>query len=298
MPEAGKSGGQRDGSTGGRAGRGRGRWRSVEIAAVARHVAVRVGTFDAQSAVQVLVGGEGVDGIGLRARPERAALHAGIIFVVQALVRGLGVQIDGAGAGGTRRSALVGEVESAAGKIADDGGVAAHRQIAAERQRKRADGAGKSWRGWIVRKDYVGDLFGGDRRARNFDFILAGRGIEEVVAEAVGGGGVGERLGECRVRVNEGERRARLTACGHGADAHGRSGKRDAARIEDDVVFARALRVGWSDCTGNDMQRERQQCPEKPHRFSALEARCDFRSYHWFVRSIQHQCLISEHAAF
>ena len=143
-----------------------------------------------------MVGSESVDGIGLRAGAERATLDAGVIFVVQALVGGFGVEIDGAGAGGPGRRALICEVQRATGEIADDGGVAAHRQVAAEGQRKSADGAGKCRRGWIVGQNHIGDLFGGDGRAGDFDFVFSRSGVKEIVAEAVGNGGIGERLRE------------------------------------------------------------------------------------------------------
>src|SRR5260370_39580782 len=82
--------------------------------------------------------------------------------------------------------------------MADDGGVAAHRQVAAESQRKRADGAGICRRGWIVRQNHIGDLFGGDGGAGKFDFVFYGRGGGKKVAQAVWGGGVGGRRGEDR----------------------------------------------------------------------------------------------------
>ncbi len=93
-----------------------------------------------QSAVHVLVRGEGVDDVGLRAGAERADLRAGVILVIEALVRGFGVEIDGAGAGRAWGQALVCEGQRAAGEVANDGGVAVHREVAAERQRKGADG--------------------------------------------------------------------------------------------------------------------------------------------------------------
>jgi len=52
-------------------------------------------------------------------------------------------------------------------------------------------------------QNYVGNLLGGDGRAGDFDFVFSWRGVEEIVAETVGGGGIGERLGERGVRVNE-----------------------------------------------------------------------------------------------
>ena len=149
-----------------------------------------------ETRVEVLACGKRVDNVRLHAGAERAALHTGLIFVVEALVRSLGVEIDGACAGGSRRRALIGEVQRAAGEIADDGSVAVNRQIAAKRQGKRGDGARKRRRGRVVRQNHVGDLLGGDGRAGDFDFVFSRSGVEEIVAETVGGGGIGERLRE------------------------------------------------------------------------------------------------------
>ena len=238
--------------------------------------------------VDVLRGGEGVGDVGLGAiaGAERANLRAGVVLVVEALVGGFGVEIDGAGRGRAGSRALIGDIERAAGQIADDRGVAADGEVAAESEGKGADG-GKCGRGGIVGEYDVGDLLGGDVRAGNFDFVFAGSGVEEIVAHAVGGGGVGESLGEAGVRVDKRERRAGLAAGGHGADAHGGSGERDAAGVEDDVVLARALGVRGSDRSRHDMQQERQQSREKRHcdgahraGLKAGKARRDFESYH------------------
>src|SRR4029077_7504370 len=110
-------------------------------------------------------------------------------FVVEALVGGLGVEIDRARTRGTWRRGLIGQIERPAGEIADDAGVAVHGEIAGEVQREGADRAAaaeaaEGWRAWIVGQDYVGELLGGDARAGDFDFVFAGGGVEEIVAQA------------------------------------------------------------------------------------------------------------------
>ncbi len=102
----------------------------------------------------------------------------------------------------------------------------------------------------IARQNYVGDLPGGDLRTGDFDFIVARSGVEKIVAHAVGGGGIGESLGEGGVRENLREWSAGLAGGGHCADADGSSGERDAARVENDVVFAGALRTSGRNCAG------------------------------------------------
>ena len=227
------------------------------------------------AAVEVLVCGERVYGVGLRAAGggDGADLRARVVLVVEPLVGGLRVDIHGACAGRARRRALVGHGERAAGQVADNRGAAVDGEVAAEVQRKRADAAGKCGRGGIVRQNDVGDLLGGDSRAGDFDFVFSGRGVEKIVAKAVGGGGIRESLGERGVGINQRQRRAGLAARGHGANANRGAGEWDSPRIKYNVVFARALRVRRSDRTGPHMQRQRQQCPKKPH--------CNFRSYHY-----------------
>ncbi len=73
--------------------------------------------------------------------------------------------------------------------------------------------------------------------------VAAGRGVEVIVAEAVGGERIGRGSGESRVGVERGERRA--GRAGGGILAHGddRAGERFARGAEGDVVLARALRA-------------------------------------------------------
>ncbi len=79
----------------------------AEVSAVTGHVYVRIGPFGVSVAVKILVRGKSVDDGSLRAGADRADLRSGVILVVEALVGGLGVEIDGAGAGGARRRALI-----------------------------------------------------------------------------------------------------------------------------------------------------------------------------------------------
>ncbi len=171
------------------------------VAAETREAEVRIRTFALKVAVEILLRGEGVGRIGLRAAAacDRTDLGAGVIFVVEALVRSFCVEIYGAGARCAWRRGLIGEIECAAGQIADHRGVAIYCEIAAEVQRERADraaavDAAERWRARIVRQDDVGELLGGDARAGDFDFVFSWRGVEGIVAEAVGGGGISERL--------------------------------------------------------------------------------------------------------
>ena len=251
-------------------------------AAVARDVKPRVRPFVVHIGIEILRRGEGVRDVGLRAGGvgDRPDLRAGFVLVIEALVARFRVQIHGTRGGGAGRGRLIREVERAASERARDAGIPGDAQVAGEVQGERVDGAGardarEIRRGGIAREDDVRDLPRGDARAGDFDFVFAGRGVEGIVAEAIAGGGVGERLRQRGVGIDERERSAGLAAGGHQADANRRSGERHAARIEDDVVFARALRARRRDGTGDDMQRK-QQCPDEPHR--------GFRSYHWWTR--------------
>src|SRR6266403_523343 len=168
------------------------------VAAVACQAEVWIGPLGLEVGIEILLRCERIRHVGLRAAAagDGANLRTGVIFVVQALVGRLGVQIDSAAAGGSRWRGLIREIERAAGQISDDAGVAVHREIAAEVQREGADGAAaaeaaEGRRARIVGQDYVGKLLGGDAGARDFDFVFAGRGVEEIIAQAVGGGGIG-----------------------------------------------------------------------------------------------------------
>src|SRR5205823_1078953 len=164
---------------------------------------------EALISVEVLLRGPIVRDVGLRTGPERAGFCAGFVLVVEKFVSRLGVNTHGARTGCAGWRALVREVQSAAGEIADDRSVAVHREVPAEVERERGNAA-ESRRRRIVRQDDVRKLLRSDAGAGDFNFVFAGRGVEGIVAEAIGRGGIGERLGERGVGINQSKRKARL----------------------------------------------------------------------------------------
>src|SRR5262249_36091422 len=122
-------------------GAGDGRRRSARVAAVARNVVPGVRPLVVEVGVDVLLRGKSVHGVELRAvaGAKRADLGASLVFVIEALVSGFRIEIDGARAGGARRRGLIREIERAAGEVASHGGVAAHCEISGESEREGAD---------------------------------------------------------------------------------------------------------------------------------------------------------------
>jgi len=222
--------------------------------------------------VAVIVGGAA----GAASAAERSGFGAGVVLVVELFVGCRGVEIDRVGGCGARRRGLVGEVECAAGEVAEDGGTGIEGEVAGEREGEGVDGAGgadhrEGGSSGIVAEDDVGHLFSSDARAADFDHVFAGGGVEAVVAETAGGSGIGERLSERRIGVDWGEG-AGLAGNGYGADANGGSDERDPAGIEDNVVLAGALCANRGD-SGQDMEKQRESCGEKTHGRDAPQIR-------------------------
>src|SRR5580692_8076648 len=130
------------------------------VASVAQKVEGRVGAFGMEVGVNVLCRGKRVGDVGLRAITwtQGTDLRAGLIFVVEPHVSGLGVEVYRSGAGGAWRRALVVQSQRAAGERANHRGIARDREISTEAQREGADGSAKRRRRWIVRQDNVGEL--------------------------------------------------------------------------------------------------------------------------------------------
>src|SRR5262249_16755149 len=149
-------------------------------------VVPRIRALVVEVGVDVLLGGECVDDIGLRAvaGAERADLRAGFVLVVEAFVRSLSVKVYGSAAGGSWRRGLIGKIKRAASEIADHAGVAGHGEVAAEAKRKGTDVAREVGVRGIERDDDVGNLPGSNARSRDLDHVFAGRSVEEIVAEA------------------------------------------------------------------------------------------------------------------
>ena len=198
------------------------------------------------------------DGIRATSGAERSSLRARFIFVIKFFVGRFCIEIDAAGAGRSRWRSLIGEVKRATGKIAEHRSAAVDGEIAGKAERESADGSREGRIGGIAGQNDVGNLFGGDAGAADFDHVLARCGVEKIIAEAVAVGGIGERLGESGVRINLRERSARLPAGRHAADPDGSSGKGNSTRVKYDVVLARALPPAGIDDAGYQMQQQRK----------------------------------------
>src|SRR5205823_11633263 len=104
-------------------------------------VHVGIWPLEALISVEVLLRGPIVRDVGLRTGPERAGFCAGFVLVVEKFVSRLGVNTHGARTGCAGWRALVREVQSAAGEIADDRGVAVHMEVPAEVEREGGNAA-------------------------------------------------------------------------------------------------------------------------------------------------------------
>src|SRR5260370_41188216 len=84
-----------------------------------RDVRLGIGALDAHAVVEILVGCKSVNGVGLRAiaRAERADFRSRFVFVVEALVRSLCVNVGWAGSSWARLRGLVGKILSPVAKI-------------------------------------------------------------------------------------------------------------------------------------------------------------------------------------
>src|SRR5262249_9700864 len=126
--------------------------------------------------LRVVVVGRGT-GAALATYTDRTGFGSSLVHVVRLLIGSLGVAIKRAG---TRGNEQIGNLERSPGEIADNRGAPAQAEIARKLKRKRADATGEHRRSRIARQDNVGNLFGGEARAADFDHVFARSSVEKI----------------------------------------------------------------------------------------------------------------------